>query len=275
MLPDTENGVSVERSQMSLPLSSIMPNPQQPRVDFNEDDLSGLASSIRQKGIIQPLVVRRNGRMFELIAGERRLRAAKLAGIEEVPVRVIKVDSDTEMLELSMIENLQRDDLNPVELAEGYTRLHDKWSLTQEQIAKRVGKDRTSIANLMRILDLPKPVIHSIRIGEISVGHAKAILSAEGAARQSAIWKRVTSENLSVRQTEDLVRGSQAQKRLKRPETALKYSPFIAEYTDRIRRSLGTQVKIKRKGKKGSISIEFYSDQELERLVDLLAGIKE
>lgn len=260
-----------EGSYVMARVNSIEPNPQQPRRNFKLDDLNDLSASIREKGIIQPLTVRRVGDHFELIAGERRLRASKLAGLTEVPVRVMEISDDVELLELSLIENLQRDDLNFVELAQGYYNLYHNFDLTQAEIAKRVGKDRATVANTLRVLELPTPVIASLRQGEITAGHAKAILAAEGDARRSAIWKRVIRESLSVRQTEAITRrGIDTADRFQ-PREKKGDSPLLSSFTDRMRLALGTKVKIARRGKKGSIRIEFYSDEELERLVELLA----
>ena len=256
-------------------VSTIRPNPQQPRREFKDAELNELSASISEKGIIQPLTVRKIGGHFELIAGERRLRAAKRAGLNEVPVRVMEVADEAELLELSLIENLQREDLNFVELAQGYQALHQNWGLTQDQIGKRVGKDRATIANALRLLDLPPHVLSSLRQGEISAGHAKAILAAEGDARRSAVWKRVVAEHLSVRQTEEIVRrGVSGIEGIAR-QSVKGLSPLLISFTDRIRLALGTKVKISKRGRKGSIRIEFYSDEELERLVELLTDRRE
>ena len=256
-----------------LPVNDIKPNSQQPRQNFDQSALEDLAASIREKGVIQPLIVRQIDTGFELIAGERRFHAAKKSGLTEVPARILDVSNEAEMLELSIIENLQRKDLNPVELALGYKNLQVKWGLTQEKVAQRIGKDRATVANTMRLLELPDQVLQSLRKVEITMGHAKAILAVPGAARRSALWKRVISERLSVRQTEQLAKTIATAtrpkpKKRRRTET----SPELYEFTDRIRRSLGTKVKIVKKGKKGSIQIEFFSEAELERLDDILSG---
>lgn len=261
-----------------VPAKDIHPNPQQPRRDFNTEELAELAASIRAKGVIQPLVVRKREAHggFELVAGERRLRAAQLAGYTELPVRVMEVTSDGEMLELSLVENLQRQDLNPVELARGYSRLAKEHGLTQEQIAQRVGKERATVANTLRVLELPEAILASLRSGDITIGHAKAILMLQGAAGQSALWKKVVANGLTVRQTEEAARalldataaaldplGSILPLKASQP-------PAYAAHSERLRNRLGTQVKIVRRGKKGVIRIEFYSDEDLERLVELL-----
>ncbi len=271
LLPDAE----VEAPAMGaleIPVRDIKPNPQQPRRDFGENELDELTASIRQKGVIQPLVVRRSGDGFDLIAGERRLRAARQAGLDTVPVRVIEVTGDAELLEISLIENLQRNDLNPVELAEGYRALQRTFGLTQEQIARRVGKERATVANTLRLLELPEPILTSLRSGKITTGHAKAILSVTGTAQRSALWKRIVAENLSVRQTEEIARAVAAPKKVRRRASRPTESPLVRDYTDRLRRTLGTQVRIQKRGKKGTIRIDFYSDDDLTRLVEFLTG---
>ncbi len=266
-------------SLLIVSLKDIHPNPLQPRREFKAEELADLEASIREKGVIQPLIVRKGTNdlpghsTYELIAGERRLRAAQQAGFDELPVRVIEVASDQEMLELALIENLQREDLNPVELARGYQRLAQDYNLTQEQISSKVGKNRATVANMLRVLDLPEPILSSLRVGEISVGHAKVILMLQGSARQSALFKKVVAGRLSVRQTEEvaksmleLVDSSTSAFAVEKPKVQ------YVDQSDKLRMKLGTQVKITKKGKRGAITIEFYSDEDLERLVELLNG---
>lgn len=255
-----------------VPLKDISPNPQQPRRDFHAGDLDELAASIREKGVIQPLVVRiRKEGGYELVAGERRLRAAKLAGYTEAPVRIIEATTDLEMLELSIIENLQREDLNAVELARGYRRLHDDYGLTQEQVAQRVGKDRATVANMLRLLELPEAALTSLRNGEISVGHAKAILTLRGAAARSALWKRVVSGGMSVRETEEAARTSEAifEEAVNPTEKKLLTPSYYRDYAVRLQEKLGTKVRIVGSAKKGTIRIGFASAEELERLMEI------
>ncbi|MBT7790431.1 MAG: ParB/RepB/Spo0J family partition protein [Calditrichaeota bacterium] len=272
MFTDADLEVASDAKMQMLPVTSIKPNSQQPRQNFDQTALDELTASVSEKGVIQPLIVRQVETGYELIAGERRFHAAKKSGLTEVPARIMEVANEAEMLELSIIENLQRSDLNPVELALGYKNLQIKWGLTQEKVAQRVGKDRATVANTMRLLELPDPVLLSLRNGEISMGHAKAILAVPGTARRSALWKRVVSENLSVRQTEQTARSIAS---VTRPKPVKRQpsetSPELYDFTDRIRRSLGTKVRIVKKGKKGSIQIEFFSIAELERLVDMLS----
>lgn len=272
LLPDADNETNKGQPEF-FPIKGIKPNPYQPRRVFKSEELGDLADSIRVNGIIQPLTaVRINGEVV-LIAGERRLRAAQLAGLDAVPVRILEVENESAMLVLSLIENLQRADLNPVELAEGYARLHREYKLTQEQIAARVGKQRATVANTMRLLDLPSPILKSLQDGEITAGHAKVILSVEGVARQSALWKRIVKDNISVSQAEEIARSiNQANKKM--PLRNRSVSPLLTDYTNRIRSKLATQVRISKRGKRGSIKIDFYSEEELERLVELLESVK-
>lgn len=265
---------------LAIPVADIHPNPLQPRRDFKPEELSDLADSIREKGIIQPLVVRRlesrktpgGSQLYELIAGERRLRAAQIARFAEVPARIIEITDEQEMLELALIENLQREDLNPVELARGYQKLAEDFTLTQEQIAARVGKNRATVANTLRVLELPETILHAVRSGEISMGHAKAILMLQGAARQSALFKKIVSGRLSVRQTEETARMMLQLTETQAKDPVQVPKPAFIEQTDRLRKRLGTQVKISKKGRRGTIKIEFYSDEDLERIMDVITA---
>ncbi|MBM4333593.1 MAG: ParB/RepB/Spo0J family partition protein [Deltaproteobacteria bacterium] len=246
-------------------IEEIQPNPFQPRKVFNDEQLQELISSIKEKGILQPLIVRRKGNGYELIAGERRWRAAQKAGMKEVPV-VIKDVPEEEILELSLIENIQRENLNPIEEAEAFKRLMDQFHLTQEEISRRVAKDRTTITNAIRLLKLPQDIKQSLANGTISMGHARAFLSLDGHEKQRLALKKVLADGLSVRQTENLV------KRL-RVKTPHSLSPKKQEWNplvEELQRALGTKVKIVGKGKRGRIEIEFYSRDELDRLIELL-----
>ncbi|MBM3329849.1 MAG: ParB/RepB/Spo0J family partition protein [Calditrichaeota bacterium] len=255
-----------------IPVGEIHPNPEQPRRALDPVELEELAASIRASGILQPLVVTRyGGNGFQLVAGERRWRAAQIAGLGDVPCRVIEVDSDETLLALSLIENLQREDLGPLETAAGYKRLHDQFGLTQEQIATRVGRNRATVANSIRLLELTEPIQASLADGRISVGHAKVLLGLEGNARRSALWKKILDGALSVRQTE-----AEAKSQLDRPGLPPKrlrkvtLPPYHQEAVEQLRQALGTRVEISRRGEKGSIRIEYYSDDDLERLVELI-----
>ncbi|MDI6756081.1 MAG: ParB/RepB/Spo0J family partition protein [Thermodesulfobacteriota bacterium] len=246
-------------------IEEIQPNPFQPRKVFNDEQLQGLISSIKEKGILQPLIVRRKGNGYELIAGERRWRAAQKAGMKEVPV-VIKDVPEEEILELSLIENIQRENLNPIEEAEAFKRLMDQFHLTQEEISRKVAKDRTTITNAIRLLKLPQDIKQSLANGTISMGHARAFLSLDGPEKQRLALKKVLADGLSVRQTENLVKRLRVNPPRSLPHKNQEWNPLVEE----LQRALGTKVKITGKGKRGRIEIEFYSRDELDRLIDLL-----
>lgn len=246
-------------------IEEIQPNPWQPRKNFDDAQIQDLVESIQQKGILQPLVVRRKGSGYELIAGERRWRAAQKAGLKEVPI-IIKDVSESELLELSLIENIQRENLNPIEEAEAFRKLMDQFQLSQEEIAKRVGKDRTTIANALRLLRLPQDIKQSLAEGKISVGHARAFLSLESLEKQRAAFKQVLAAGLSVRQTEQLVKRMN---RRSTPQAIVKSSEWD-QVIEELQQCLGTKVRIKGRRNRGKIEIEFYSREELDRLLDLL-----
>ena len=251
----------------------IHPNRFQPRQRFDPDELEELVGSIREKGVIQPLLVRPDEVGFELIAGERRLRAARMAGLSRVPV-VVREISDTELLELSIIENIQRRDLNAMEEADAYHRLMDEFGLTQEQVSARVGKSRPAVANMLRLRQLPAPIRNSLRDGEISMGHARALLAAEGSARQTAAWQMVRRRGLSVRQTETLVKQLNAGPPADKPPSEKPEDIYFRDLADSLSRRLGTRVAIKRRGRRGKLEIEFYGDDDLNRLIGLLEKVR-
>ena len=200
----------------NIDLARVTPNRFQPRVDFNKDALEELQKSIQEKGVIQPITVRRYRDGFELISGERRVRASMAAGLDEIPAYILDVDSDREMLELALIENVQRENLNPIEVALGYQRLIKECDLTQEQVAKRVGKDRSTVTNLLRLLRLPDPIRDSLRAGDISMGHARSLLTIQEDEEKIDLWEVVLAEGLSVRRTEALVKEAVKGNRPKR-----------------------------------------------------------
>jgi ParB family chromosome partitioning protein len=246
-------------------IEEIRPNPFQPRKTFPDEQLQELVESIREKGILQPLVVRRKGDRFELIAGERRWRAAQMAAMKEVPILVKEV-SESEMLELSLIENIQREDLNPIEEAEAYKGLMEQFRLTQEEISRKVGKDRTTIANTVRLLKLPPEVKQSLAEGKISTGHARAFLSLEGTEKQKSLLKKILLGGLSVRQTENLVKRLRTKASPLPRKTDSEWGPLVEE----LQRALGTKVRILGQGRRGKIEIEYYSPEELDRIVEWL-----
>jgi ParB family chromosome partitioning protein len=246
-------------------LTSIVPNPHQPRSAIRDQDLVELAASIEEHGIIQPLIVTRAVDGYQLIAGERRWRAARLAGLSAVPV-VVKDVVPREMLELALVENVQRADLNPLEEAAAYRQLADEFGLTQEQLARRVGKSRVAVSNTMRLLKAAAPTQEALLEERISEGHARALLGLEQAELQEAGLEEVLKKDLNVRQTEELVRRLQEGKKVARPAPAP--SPETQALEAEFREALGTKVALRRRGKRGRLVIHFYSDEELDALYD-------
>jgi ParB family chromosome partitioning protein len=235
-------------------------NPQQPRTSFSESALHDLAESIKQHGIIQPLIVTRKGDNFELIAGERRLRSAKLLGLDKVPV-IVREEQAQKKLELALIENLQRENLNPLETARAYRRLIDEFNITQEEAAKKVGKARSSLANALRLLSLPVAVQEALESGKISEAHAKYLLGLEGEAKQLNMLKKILRQNLSVAETDQEI------KRLGGTKAAKPKDYFDKAREEELSSALGTKVELKRLGRGGKIIIDFYSEEELGDLV--------
>jgi ParB family chromosome partitioning protein len=256
---------------LEVPIDSVRRNPRQPRARTDGEDLRHLAASIREHGVLQPLLVARtpDGEGYQLIAGERRLEAARIAGLETVPV-VLRQASEEQHLELALIENLQRTDLNPLEAAEGYRQLIEDFGLSHERVAALVGKSRAAITNTLRLLKLGPAVRKALTTGEISEGHARALLGLANAQAQSAALQTILRRGLTVRQAEELVRRLTGERRSPRSRR-----PRLPEETDleaRLRQSLGTRVQLRRGGRGGRLVIHFYSDEELNALVDRLLG---
>jgi len=251
----------------------IRPNRFQPRMQFAEDELAELCQSIKEQGILQPLLVREENDGFELIAGERRLRAAKGAGLTQVPV-VIKRIEDSKLLELSIVENIQRANFNPIEESEAYHRLITEFNLTQEEVATRVGKSRSAVANFLRLRQLPEQIKTSIQEGKLTMGHARALLGIENSTQQMAAWRAVIKKNLSVRETEDLIRALKDEK--KKPKVGRKSTEdlYLLSLADDLARHFGTKVAIKRRGQAGRVEIEYYSNDDLDRLIERLRQTK-
>lgn len=247
----------------------IQPNRYQPRTKFDSEEMNQLTESVRTQGVLQPLLVRRLDMGYELVAGERRLRAAKQAGLETVPV-VVKDVSNAEMLEMAIVENIQRENLNPMEEAEAYHRLISEFGLTQEQAAVRVGKSRSAVANFLRLRQLPDMIKQSITDGQLSMGHARALLGAENAAQQNAGWREIIRKSLSVRQTEALIKRLRKVEQDIPPKAASSEDRHLTHVAESLSRRFGTKVQIKRRGKKGKLEIEFYSNDDLDRLLELL-----
>jgi ParB family chromosome partitioning protein len=259
----------VGQGYVILGVDEIRPNTYQPRKDFDEEAIKELASSIQEKGIIQPIVVRRGDHAYEIIAGERRWRAAQRVGITRVPV-IIKDVSGREALELALVENLQREDLNPIEEASAYEQLIEDFGLTHEDISKRIGKERSTITNQLRLLKLPEEVREALIKGEITAGHARAILGLQSLSKAKEILEAIIRDKLSVRRTEVLVKKLSEDKRaVIKPNEV---NPYIKHLTDELKKALGTKVKIIDKGGKGRIEIEYYSNDELERIIEILGG---
>ena len=260
--------------EQTLKLNLIEPNSEQPRKNFDEESLQELADSIRQYGILQPLIVQKKGNHYEIIAGERRWRAAKLAGITDVPVLIREYDKQQTM-EIALIENVQRADLNPIEEAQAFQQLIQEFHLTQEEIANRVSKNRATITNSMRLLKLDVRVQDMLADGKISSGHARALLGLEEGERQYQIAVKITEEKLSVRDVEKLVKMMNRPPKEKKPEKGPDIDLIYRQVEDKLKSIMGTKVVINQKDKnKGRIEIEYYSQEELERLIELMESLR-
>lgn len=273
LLGPTREEAEREGSLVELPLSQIRPNPYQPRQDVDPVALEELKASIRQAGLLQPVVVRagRDGG-YELIAGERRLRACQALGWERIPAVKRDVDDRT-VLTLALIENLQRDDLSPVDEARGYDRLLAEFSLTQQDVADAVGRDRSTVANALRLLKLPEPVLQMLHENVLSVGHARALLALDDARVVTNLAREAVAQGLSVRDVEDRVRGGRAPERRPRLKRGLGTAPEVRRVEDALRRRLGTDVRVTLRAKgKGQIHIAFYSNEDLARQLELILG---
>ena len=262
---------SQEGGSLSLPISQVEPGLKQPRKRFDEESLQDLADSIRIHGVIQPLTVRRlSSGYYQIIAGERRWRAAKLAGLTEVPAVIIEAD-DRKVMELGLIENLQREDLNPIEEANGYKVLLDEYGLTQEEVAQRVGKSRPAVANALRLLALPDAVHQLLEEGKLSAGHARAILSVPSGELQKKLAQKVIAEDLSVRQTEALAKRLAAgQKEVPPPPAGPDLSIYLRAAEKSLAARFGRKVNIVSGKKKGKVELEYYNQEDLNALLDLL-----
>lgn len=258
---------------LNIPVQNIRPNPHQPRKEFKEESLEELAGSIKKHGLIQPITVRYIGeKRFELISGERRLRASKLAGLKEIPSYIREVD-DEEIISFALIENIQREDLNPIEVAMGYKRLVDELNYTQAEVAEKVGKNRTTVTNMLRLLNLPAFIQAGLRDDKISMGHARALISIDDPEDQEKIYKKAVKQDYSVRQIEKAVRSLGEEKSKKDKTAKDENQAFYNEISSRLRRKLSTKVNIKSKKNGGEIRIEYYTDEELERLLELFESI--
>lgn len=249
-----------------IPITGIVPNPHQPRLQFDEAKLQELADSIKEHGILQPIVVSQNGEQYEIIAGERRFQAAKRIGLATVPV-VVRNVTEQEKLELAIIENVQRHNLNPIEEAKAYLRLVDEFSLSQDGVAEKMGKSRSVVANTLRLLNLPIEIQRAVAEGKISEGHAKALLAIENPEKQRAVFDLIIKEELTVRETEQKVRSVSVKPYVR---SAAPLNPQILERTEHLTQILGTKVKISPSGKGGKVIIEYYAPEDLDGLLKRL-----
>lgn len=251
-----------------LAITEIEPNAQQPRKEFDKEKLGILADSIKQHGVIQPLVVmKKDNGYYEIIAGERRWRAARMAGLKTVPV-VIRSYEQEKVLEVALVENLQREDLNPIDEARGYKELMDRFSQTQEQVSEKVGKSRSAVANMLRLLTLPDEVIKLLVSGELSAAHGRCVSSVEGKENQIELAQRIIKDKLSVREVENIVKEKKKPQKVKDPNIENAFS----DAENILSQSLGTKVKISHKKNRGKIEINYYSSDELDRLLKILGG---
>ena len=263
---------AAEESVKGLRLSDVEPNKDQPRHEFDAEKLSDLAESIKQHGVITPITVRRTGDTYQIIAGERRWRAARMAGLSEIPAIVLEAD-DKKTYELALIENLQREDLNPIEEAEGYFTLIERMGLTQSEASERIGRSRSAIANSIRLLALPEEIKEMLSAGELTAGHARALLPLESEKKIKEAAAQVVLKELSVRETEELVKS-----KLKEPKEAAKKSDMAAIYIKKLEQdmssSTGHRISIKHGAKKGKLTIEYYGNEDLEKVCNALKNIK-
>ena len=259
---------------MLIDINKIEPNKSQPRKNFSESSLEELAQSIKQYGVIQPIIVKKSSGGYELVAGERRWRASKIAGIKEIPAIIKDYDED-KLFEIALVENLQREDLNPIEEAMGYSKLSDNFGFSQEEISKRVGKSRSAVANAIRLLSLDDNTQALVKSGKLSAGHARTIIPVDDEKQRFELAERIIEEELSVRETENIVKKILENKKEKK--TKQKLSKFntdsYGKIEENLKNILGTNVKLKSGKNKGAIEIEYYSDDDLERLMALLGSI--
>ncbi len=278
LIPEQETNATATVGQSSnlieIDVALVQANPFQPRLEFDRTALDELKASIKEKGVIQPITVRKVDEHYELIAGERRLRAVTELGQKRVPAYIIEVESKEDMLELAIIENVQREHLNPIEQAVAYQRLIDECDLTQEDVAQKIGKERTTITNILRLLKLPQHIQDSVKAEEISMGHARALLSIDDAELQRAVWQKVKNERLSVRKTEQLARqGTSPTTKGKQPKP--KRSVFLQKVEQDLREVFGTKVVVHSRKEGGSIEIDFYSPEDLNRLIEIFDQLRD
>ena len=272
LIPDksiADNNANTDNSNLSeIEVANIRANPYQPRQEFDPVALDELKSSIEENGIIQPITVRKVDKHYELIAGERRLRAVVELGFKKVPAYIIKVETKEEMLELAIIENVQRERLNPIEQAQAFQRLVDECNLTQDEVAQKIGKDRTTITNFLRLLKLPADIQDSVRKHELTMGHARTLLAIDDIETQRQVWKKVIKNNLSVRRLEKLIKDL-AEVAKQKNSAKPRRSVFLQKAEEDLRELLGTKVNIRSRKEGGTIEVEFYSPEDLNRLLEI------
>lgn len=270
--PDSKkNANSSKRTGVNkVKINDIKPNPDQPRRDFDKKSLEELSLSIKNKGIITPITLRKSGKDYEIVAGERRWRAAKKANLKSIPAYIIDIKNNSEMMQVALIENIQREDLNAIEEAEGYAILNSKYGLSHDEIANTIGKKRTTISNALRLLKLPPEIRKSIRAGKISAGHGRAILQKKTISAMQVFWKKIINESLSVRAAEALVRPLSKVKKIRKVGVK---KGSIKGIEDKLIEIFGTKVKLKPSQVGGSIEIVYFSDDDLDRILDLLQSI--
>lgn len=258
-----DDSIRGDKYVVEIDIDSIVPNPQQPRIRFDEEKLADLASSIKTHGIIQPLIVSRDGNQYEIIAGERRYQASKIAGLKKLPV-IVREAGELEKLELAIIENIQRHDLNAIEEAKAYQKLIDEYQMNQEEVAFKMGKSRSLVANKVRLLSLPVEIQRALIEGRITEGHAKAILAISNPEKQRALYELILRDNLTVRQTEDKTKDIS----VKPHKRVVNVDPALKEIEETLIGALGTKVKISKAGNGGKIVIEYYSQEDLDSLLN-------
>jgi ParB family chromosome partitioning protein len=269
LIPDS-SVLTGGRTILNIDINKIVPNPRQPRTDFPPEALAELAESIRSQGIIEPILARPKNGKYEIVAGERRFRAAKKAGLSLMPA-IVKEFTDEESLELALVENLQREDLNPMEEAEAYAKLSSEFKMSQADIAKKVGKDRSTVSNMIRLMELPREIQASIRRKQINVGHARPILALATDAERLSLWREILKNNFTVRDIEQLVRGGPGSSKRFTKRKITKNEELV-DLTELLTTHLGTKVRIHGSTKKGKIEIDYFSQEDLERIIEALTG---
>lgn len=276
LIPQMSPDETQERKETldQIPVTQVRANPLQPRADFDRKRLDQLKQSIEENGVIQPITVRVADGGYELVVGERRLRAVQELGYNQIPAYVISVHSDDQLLELALVENIQREDLNPIELAMAYQRLQKEYKLTQELVAQKVGKDRATVSNFIRLLKLPAVIQESLKNEELSMGHARALMGFSSRGDQMQLWRKIVKNGWSVRKVEEFVRQKIEGVEKKPKKSKFKKTTAIVSIEDRIRSLLGSKVRIQYSRVGGKIEISFYSDEDLERLIELFERIE-